>query len=128
MERKYEGPLAPNENGAIMWPDNLAWLQELSEGTLIPAMAKQMERTEEERVRDRARSRDSAKRTRCLENLRSKLTKRYPDQWVALGEDWVLVVARSREELRAKLEERGVHPGYAVRKFMNTKPPRRIPG
>ena len=128
MERKYEGPLAPNENGTIIWPDNLAWLQELSEGTLIPAMAKQMERTEEERVRDRARWRDSDKRTLCLERMSSKLTKKYPDQWVALGEDWVLVVAGSSEELKSKLEERGVRPGFAARKFLNTKPRRRLIG
>ena len=125
---RYEGPLAPNENGAINWPDNLEWLQELSQGTLIRFMAERMARTEEDRARERARWKDSDKRTRCLEKMRSTLTKRYPDQWVALGEDWALVVAGSPEELRAKLEERGARAGYAVRKFMNTKPRQRIPG
>ena len=128
MERKYEGPLAPNENGTIIWPDNLAWLQELSEGTLIPAMAKRMERTEEERVRDRAQSRDYGRRTRRLEKMRSKLTKRYPDQWVALGDNWELVIADSHAEAVKKLSGCGARPPYSVVKFMNTKPLRRLIG
>lgn len=125
---KYEGPLAPNENGAIIWPDNLEWLQELSDGTLIAAMAERMSRTEEERVRDRARWKDSSKRTRCLEKMRSKLTKRYPDQWVALGDNWEMVTASSHEEVITKLKECGACPAYSVVKLMNTEPRRLIPG
>ncbi len=126
MERKYEGPLAPNENGVIIWPDNLAELDEMSEGTMFPALAKMMARTEDERTRDKVRSRDYDKRARRLEKMRSKLTGKYPDQWVALGDNWEMVVAKSRDELRGKLIERGARPAHSAKAFMNTKPHRWI--
>ena len=126
MERKYEGPLAPNENGAIIWPDNLAWLQELSEGTLIPAMAKRMARTEEDRARERAVHEEYDARWRYLHDRRAELTQKYPDQWVGLGGDWELLVTDSHDELLKKSVAHGAWPPQPATMFLNTKPQRWI--
>ena len=123
---RYEGPLAPNENGVIIWPDNLAYLQELSQGTLMRVMAERMARTEEDRARERAVSEEYGKRSRYLEDNRSAFTEKYPDQWVGLGGDWELVIADSHEELIEKIKAHGAWPPQPATKFMNTKPRRWI--
>ena len=123
---KYEGPLAPNENGAIIWPDNLEWLQELSQGTLIKAMAEQMARTEEDRARERERREEYRARWQHLEDKTAELTEKYPDQWVGMGGDWELVVANSHHELLKKIDARGARPPQPVTKLLRTQAPRWI--
>ena len=66
--------------------------------------------------------RDSVARSERLREMRPELIKRYPDKWVALTENCVLVIADSAEERRKKIEELGEHPGFAAREFLNTKP------
>jgi hypothetical protein len=123
---KYEGPLAPNENGVIIWPDNLAWLQELSEGTLIRAMAERMARTEEDRARDREIREEYNARWQYLEDKTAELTGKYPDQWVGLGGDWELMVADSHCELLKKIDARSARPPQPVTKLLRTQEPRWI--
>ena len=123
---RYEGPLAPNENGVIIWPDNLAQLDEISEGTLIKAIAEQMARTEEDRAREREIREEYNARWQYLEGKRSELTEKYPDQWVGMGGDWKLVVADSHEELIEKIRLHGAWPPQPATRFMNTKPRRWI--
>lgn len=126
MERKYEGPLAPNENGVIIWPDNLAWLQELSEGTLIPSLAEHMARTEEDRARERAVSEEYNARWQYLQDKTAELTEKYPDRWVALTGDWDLLVADSHGELIKKIDARGARPPQPVTRLLRTQAPRWI--
>ena len=126
MERKYEGPLAPNENGAIMWPGNLAWLDEISEGTLFPTLAQRMARTEEDRERERAERKEYDARRKYLHDRRTELIEKHPDQWVGLGGDWALQVADSHDELLKKIKAHGAWPPQPVTMLLNTKPRRLI--
>lgn len=126
MELKYEGPLAPNENGAIMWPDNLAWLDEISQGTLFPTLAQRMSRTEEDRARERAVREEYDARWRYIHDKTAELTEKYPDQWVGLGGDWELQVADSHDELLKKIKDHGAWPPQPVTKLLRTKTPRWI--
>ena len=123
---RYEGPLAPNENGVIIWPDNLAQLDEMSEGTLIKAMAEQMARTEEDRAREREIRDEYNARWQHLENKTAELTEKYPDRWVGLGGDWELVVADSHRELLKNIDARGARPPQPVTKLLRTQAPRWI--
>ena len=66
--------------------------------------------------------RSSVERSERLRAMRPELIKKYPDKWVALTENGVLVVADSNRERREKIEELGEHPGFAAREFLNTKP------
>lgn len=125
MER-YEGPLAPNENGAINWPDNLERLQEMSEGTLIKALAERMARTEEDRARERAVSEEYKARWRHLEDKTAELTEKYPDRWVSLTGDWELLVADSLDEIMAKLDAKNARRPQPITKLLRTQEPRWI--
>lgn len=72
---------------------------------------------------------DFKARSARLRDMRAELLEKYPDQYVALTGNGVLVVAASREERVAKIKALGEQPGLAAREFLNTKPrPRRIPG
>lgn len=126
MELKYEGPLAPNENGAIIWPDNLAWLDEISEGTLFPALYQKMTRTAEDRARERAEREEYDTRQKYLQERRTELIEKHPDLWVGLGGDWELQVANSHDELLKKIKAHGAWPPQPVTMFLNTKPRRLI--
>ena len=125
-EVKYEGPLAPNENGRIIWPENLAELHEMSEGTLIPAMAVYMARTEADRERERTIRKEYDARRQHMEEKRQELTERYPDRWVTLTGDWELVVADSLPEIITKLDAKSARRPQPVTMFLNTKPQRWI--
>ena len=123
---KYEGPLAPNENGVIIWPDNLAELEEMSQGTLIKAMAERMARTEEDRARERAVSEEYKARRQHLEDKTAELTEKYPDRWVSLTGDWELLVADSLEEIGAKLDAKNARRPQPITKLLRTQEPRWI--
>ena len=125
-EVKYEGPLAPNENGRILWPENLAELDELSQGTLFPALAQRMARTEADRERERAESKEYDARWQHLRDKRAELTEKHPDQWVGIGGDWKLQVADSHDALLEKIKAHGAWPPQPVTMFLNTKQRRLI--
>ena len=71
---------------------------------------------------------DCSKRFKLLREHRSELLAMYPDQWVAIGDNWVFVAADNRAALREKLVECGAYPPHSVRMSLETNPPRRIPG
>ncbi len=126
MEPKCEGPLAPNENGAIIWPDNLEWLQELSQGRLIRFMADRMARTAEDRARERAVREEYDARWQHIHDKTAELTEQYPDRWVALTGDWELLVADSHSELIKEIDARGARPPQPVTRLLRTQAPRWI--
>lgn len=66
--------------------------------------------------------RDSVARSERLRAMRPELIKKYPDKWVALTENDVLVVADSAKERAEKIMGLGERPGFAAREFLNTKP------
>ena len=126
MKIRYEGPLAPNENGAIMWPENLAWLDEISEGTLFPTLAQRMARTADDRARERAIREEYYARWQHIHDKTAELTEKYPDRWVALTGDWELLVADSHSELIKEIDARGARPPQPVTKLLRTQAPRWI--
>ena len=67
---------------------------------------------------------DSEERSERLRTMRLELIQKYPDKWVALTENGVLVIADSAQERTAKIVELGERPGFAAREFLNTKPRR----
>ena len=71
--------------------------------------------------------RDYSERTRILFENHDELIAQYPDQWVALGDNWVFVVADTHEELLVKLRECGAYTPNSVTRRLEVDPPRRIP-
>lgn len=47
------------------------------------------------------------------------LRQQYPDQFVALARGDVLVVGDTREEVRRRLDEKGIAPGQAIIDFLD---------
>ena len=82
----------------------------------------------ENRAQIQAIMRDCSARSKLLRDHRSALLAQYPDQWVALGDNWEFVVADSLDEMLAKLKDCGAHPPHSVVERLETNPPRRIPG
>ena len=72
--------------------------------------------------------RDSSASSKLLRDHRSALLAQYPDQWVALGDNWEFVVADSHHGLLEKLKECGAYSPHSVIDHLETNPPRRIPG
>ena len=54
---------------------------------------------------------------------RSDLLKRHPDKWVAMGQEGVLAVGESMDEVLSEVEGRGLHGADVVIEFMDTDPP-----
>ena len=73
-----------------------------------------------------AEHRASEERWARLRAMRPELLQQYPDKFVALTENGVLVVADSVQERVEKILELGERPGFAAREFLNTKPRRRV--
>ena len=69
-----------------------------------------------------AEHRSFVERSERLRAMRPELIKKYPDKWVALTENDVLVVADSAKERTEKIIELGERPGFAARESLNTKP------
>lgn len=82
----------------------------------------------EDRAEIQAMMRDCSARSQLLRDHRSALLAQYPDQWVALGDNWEFVVADSLDEMLAKLKDCGAHSPHSVVDHLETNPPRRIPG
>ena len=70
--------------------------------------------------------RNSEERWARLRAMRPELIQKYPDKWVALTENGVLVIADSAQERADKIVELGERPGFAAREFLNTKPRPRV--
>ena len=103
-----------------------AQLPEYEQRAIEQAIEQRKQRSAEEKARGLAELRDFGERCQRLEEMRSELTEKYPDQWVALTESYQQVVAGTITELVAKIEEGGERPGYAAREFMNVQPRRHI--
>ena len=73
-----------------------------------------------------AEHRSYVERSERLRAMRAELIERYPDKWVALTENGVLVIADSAKERTVKIVDLGERPGFAAREFLNTKPRRRV--
>ena len=71
--------------------------------------------------------RDYKKRNRILVDHHAELIAKYPDQWVALGDNWVFVVADTHAALLDKLRECGAHTPNSATLRLEVDPPRRIP-
>lgn len=101
-------------------------LPEYEQRAIEQAIEHWEQRSEAKKARDRDDLRDFGERCQRLEEMRSELTEKYPDQWVALTESHLQVVAETITELVAKIEKGGERPAYAARKFMNVQPRRHI--
>ena len=71
--------------------------------------------------------RDYKKRSKILRENHDELIAKYPYQWVALGDNWVFVVADSHAALLDKLRQCGAHTPNSVTRCLEVDPPRRIP-
>ena len=71
--------------------------------------------------------RDYKERSRILRENHDELIAKYPDQWVALGDNWEFVVADSHAVLLDKLRECDAYPPNSVTRHLEVDPPRRIP-
>ncbi len=108
-------PLPADAKTTIQWSDHAPGSVEMLE-----------QRPAEQTARDLAGLKDYGERCQRLEDMRSELTEKYPDRWVALTEANTQVVADTITELVTKIEQGGGRPGYAARKFMNSQPRRHI--
>lgn len=70
----------------------------------------------------RRQLKEHEERHRRLAAMVPKLTKRYPDQWVALTESGKLLVEPTLDDLAAKFEELDTPPGSNVIEFLDTEP------
>ncbi len=70
---------------------------------------------------------DYSARSKLLHDNRSELTAEYPDQWVALGDNWKLVVGHSLDDILVKLEKCGAYSPNSVVLRLESNPRRRIP-
>ena len=52
------------------------------------------------------------------------LVERHPDKWVAMGQEGVLAVGDSMDEVLREVEGRGLHGADVVTEFLDTDPPR----
>ena len=71
--------------------------------------------------------RDYSERDQLLIDNHDELIAKYPDQWVALGDNWEFVVADTHAALLDKLRECGAHPPHSATLRLELDPPRRIP-
>ena len=71
---------------------------------------------------------DCTARYKLLNKHRAELLAKYPDQCAALGDNWVFVVAETRQGVREKLVECGAYLPHSAIIRLETNPPHRIPG
>ena len=71
-------------------------------------------------------ARQYKRRTLYLRDHRPELTRRYPDQLVALSSNGTLIAASTIEGILSKVEERGLNKRALAVKRMATKPRRLI--
>lgn len=71
--------------------------------------------------------RDWDERAEILRENHTELIAKYPDQWVAIGDNWQFVAAATHAEVAEKLKEGGAFLPHSVIKRLETNPKRRIP-
>ncbi|MCY4555856.1 MAG: DUF5678 domain-containing protein [Chloroflexi bacterium] len=70
---------------------------------------------------------DYSARSKILIDNHKEFLAMYPDQWVAFGDNWKIVAAKTHEEVLKKLREAGGYSPHSVMRRLETNPPRRIP-
>ncbi len=70
---------------------------------------------------------DYSARSRILIDNHKELLARYPDQWIAFGDNWKIVAADTHAEVLEKLRAAGGYSPHSVVRRLETNPPRRIP-
>ena len=95
--------------------------------TITPREPVVPQRPTESREEIKLGLRDYSARSKLLRNNRRQLTARCPDQWIALGDNWKLVVGDSHDDVLVKLKECGAYSPHSVVLRLETNPPRRIP-
>ena len=58
-----------------------------------------------------------------MKKERPNLLERHADKWVAIGQEGVLAVGESMDEVLSEVEGRGLHGTDVVIEFMDTDPP-----
>ena len=71
--------------------------------------------------------RDWEERAEILRGNHAELIAKYPDQWVAIGDNWQFVAAATHVGVTDKLKECGAFLPHSVIKRLETNPKRRIP-
>ena len=70
---------------------------------------------------------DREARSAILRDKHSELMDKYPDHWVAFGDNWEFVVSATHRGVADKLEECGAYLPHSVIKQLETNPKRRVP-
>ena len=71
--------------------------------------------------------RDCAARSKILHDNHKELLAKYPDQWIAFGDNWKIVAADTHAEVLEKLRAAGGYSPHSVIQRLEVNPPRRIP-
>ena len=58
-----------------------------------------------------------------MRKKRPSLMERHPDKWAAMGQEGVLAVGDSIDEVLSEVESRGLHGADVVIEFLDTAPP-----
>lgn len=109
-------------------------------GPVAKVVARKDNMTPEERARESDRIMDEMggleyvretfalhkERQERLSAMYGELKEKYPDKWVAIAGREEPIVADSRTELRAKLDELGIDRDTVAKDFMRSKPRRMI--
>ena len=70
---------------------------------------------------------DYSARSKILIDNQRELLNKYPDQWIAFGDNWKIVAAETHEKVLQELKEAGGYSPHSVVRRLETNPPRRIP-
>ena len=71
--------------------------------------------------------RDCAARSKILHDNHKEFLAKYPDQWIAFGDNWKIVAAETHAGVLEKLRAAGGYSPHSVVQRLETNPPRRIP-
>ena len=88
-----------------------------------PVVPQRPSQSEEETI---AVLRDCAARSKILRDNHKELLVKYPDQWIAFGDNWKIVAADTHPEVLDKLRDVGGYSPHSVVQRLETDPPRRI--
>ena len=69
---------------------------------------------------------DYSARSKILIDNHKELLAKYPDQWIAFGDNWKIVAADTHAEVLEKLRAEGGYSPHSVVQRLETNPPRRI--
>ncbi len=95
--------------------------------TITPREPVVPQRPTESKEETSAVLRDCAARSKIMRDYRSELQVKYPDQWIAFGDNWKIVAADTHAEVLEKLRAAGGYSPHSVVQRLETNPPRRIP-